>query len=93
MMNEQILINLLTKAREIIEKYEKNDLEGEAKDLLKSELEEVRDELIDLQNIRIVDLTDMHQTFDNLPEEEYKVQKELTDLIVKINNLLGEEKW
>ena len=93
MMNEQISIILLKKAREIIEQYEKHEIEGEVNELLKSELEKVRDELIDLQNIRIVDLTDKHETLDNLPEEEYKVQKELTDLIVKLNNLIGEEKW
>ena len=40
-----------------------------------------------------VDLIDKHQTLDNLPQEEYKVQNEMTDLILKINELIGSETW
>ena len=89
----QHILNLLAQGKQIIEKYEDKYLEGEAKDILKNELEKVRDELVDIQNRRILDLIDKHQTLDNLPQEEYKVQNEMTDLIMKINELIGSETW
>jgi endo-alpha-1,4-polygalactosaminidase (GH114 family) len=91
--NEQHILNLLIQGKQIIEKYEDKYLEGEAKDILKSELEKVRDELVEIQNRRILDLIDRHQTLDNLPQEEYNVQNEMTDLIMKINELIGSETW
>jgi hypothetical protein len=89
----QHILNLLAQGKQIIEKYEDKYLEGEAKDILKNELEKVRDELVDIQNRRILDLIDKHQTLDNLPQEEYKIQNEMTDLIMKINELIGSEAW
>ncbi len=90
---EQHILDLLTQGKQIIEKYEDKYLEGEAKDILENELEKVRDELVDIQNRRILDLIDKHQTLDNLPQEEYKVQNEMTDLIMKINEVIGSETW
>ena len=89
----QHILNLLAQGKQIIEKYEDKYLEGEAKDILKNELEKVRDELVDIQNRRILDLINKHQTLDNLQQEEYKVQNEMTDLIMKINELIGSEAW
>ena len=90
---EQHILDLLAQGKQIIEKYEDKYLEGEAKDILKNELEKVRDELVDIQNRRILDLIDKHQTLDNLPQEEYKVQNEMTEFILKINELIGSETW
>jgi len=90
---EQHILDLLAQGKQIIEKYEDKYLEGEAKDILKNKLEKVRDELVDIQNRRILDLIDKHQTLDNLPQEEYKVQNEMTDLIMKINEVIGSETW
>ena len=87
------ILDLLAQGKQIVKKYEDKDLQGEAKDVLKKELEKVRDELVDIQNRRILDLIDKHQTLDNMPEEEYKVQNEITDLIMKINELIGSEAW
>ncbi len=89
----QHILNLLAQGKQIIEKYEDKYLEGEAKNILKNGLEKVRDELVDIQNRRILDLIDKHQTLDNLPQEEYKIQNEMTDLIMKINELIGSEAW
>ena len=46
---EQHILDLLTQGKQIIDKYEDKYLEGEAKDILKKELEKVRDELVDIQ--------------------------------------------
>jgi len=91
--NDGIMDSLLKQARIVVEKYENNCHDEDSQKPLRIELEKVRDELVDLQNLRILDLIEKDESLDNLPEKEYKIQKELTDLIVVINHLLGEEKW
>ncbi len=88
-MNEEIIINLLERAREIVEKYENKYLGVEEKKVLRIELEKVRNNLVDIHNNRLTDLININETLDDLPEEEYKVQGKMTDLIVKINELIN----
>ncbi len=93
MMDEFIIDNLLKRAGEVIEQFENTEPDKGAKEFLRKKLETVRDELVDLQNRSILELMEKHQTPDSLPKEENLKQKNMTEMIMKINELTGDEKW
>jgi len=80
--------NMLKEVRQLIEKCENQFLDGEEKEVFKVELKKINDRLFALQMERFTQYIDDKGKVENLPDDEKKLQKEMTDLTVRINKFL-----
>ena len=79
---------MLTEVRKFIEKYENKFLDGDEKEVLKKELQPIHDRLFELQMERFTQHINEWGKLDEMPEDEEKLQKEMTDLVVRNNKLI-----
>ncbi len=79
---------MLTEVRKFIEKYENKFLDDDEKEALKKELKPIHDRLFELQMERFTQHINEWGKVKDMPEDEEKLQKEMTDLLVRINELI-----
>ena len=83
--------NMFTEVQELIEKYENKYVDGEEKLYLKSELKKINQSLFDLQMERFTQYINDRGKVENLPKDEEILQREMTDLGIRINEII--EGW
>jgi cell fate (sporulation/competence/biofilm development) regulator YlbF (YheA/YmcA/DUF963 family) len=80
--------NMLTEVRQLIEKYEDKFLDGDEKEVLKKELKPIKQRLFDLQMERFSQYINDRGKVENMPEDEVRLQKAITDLTTRISRLI-----
>ena len=79
---------MLEEVKSFLEKFEDKFVDGDEKEVLKIELEKVKQRLFDLQMERFAKYINDRGKVENMPDEEKKLQKEMTDLTVRINKFI-----
>ena len=80
--------NMLTEVKLFIEKYENKFLDGDEWEVLKKELTKINQRLFELQMERFTQYINEWGKLDDVPEDEEKLQREMTDLGIRINELI-----
>ena len=79
---------MLEEVKSFLEKCENQFNEEEEKEILKIELQKIKQRLFDLQMERFTQYINDRGKVENMPAEEEKIQREMTDLITKINKFI-----
>ena len=79
---------MLEEVKNFLEKFEDKFIEEEEKELLKTELKKINERLFDLQMERFAKYINDRGKVENMPDEEKKLQKEMTDITVRINKFI-----
>ena len=79
---------MLEEVKNFLEKYENKFVDGDEKEVLKIEIEKIKERLFDLQMERFAKYINDRGKIENMPDEEKKLQKEMTDLTVRINKFI-----
>ena len=83
--------HMLEEVRKFIDKYEDRYLEGEEKQALHEALNHINERLSDLQSERFRQYINEWGKVENMPKEEEMIQREMTDLYIRINKILTEK--
>jgi cell fate (sporulation/competence/biofilm development) regulator YlbF (YheA/YmcA/DUF963 family) len=75
---------MIKEVKNLLEKCENQFLDGE----LKKELGRIKQKLVDLQMERFTQYINDKGKVENLPKDEEDLQREITDLTVRINKFL-----
>jgi hypothetical protein len=79
---------MIKEVKNLLEKCENQFFDGEEKEVFKVELKKINDRLFDLQMERLTQYINDKVKVENLPDDEKKLQKEMTDLTVRINKFI-----
>ena len=79
---------MIKEVKNFLEKYEDKFVDGDEKEVLKIELEKIKERLFDLQMERFAKYINDRGKVENMPDEEEKLQKEMTDITVRINKFV-----
>jgi len=76
---------LIKEVKSLLEKCENQFLDDD----LKSELKTIRQKLFDLQMERLSNYINDRGKVENMPKEEEELQREMTDLTIRISSILS----
>lgn len=79
---------MLEEVKSFLEKFEDKFVDGDEKEVLMIELKKIKERLFDLQMGRFAKYINDRGKVENMPVEEEKIQREMTDLITRINKFL-----
>ena len=79
---------MLEEVKSFLEQCENKFVDGDEKEVLKIELEKIKERLFDLQMERFAKYINDRGKVENMPDDEKKLQKEITDLTVRINKFI-----
>ncbi len=85
---ELTLHQMIKEVKNLLEKYENQYLDGEEREVLTKEFNDIKQKLFDLQMKRFTQYINDRGKVENLPKEEERLQKGMTDLTMRINKLL-----
>ncbi len=80
--------NMIKEIKNFLEKFEDKFVDGDEKEVLKIELEKIKERLFDLQMERFAKYINDRGKVENMPDDEKKLQKEMTELTVRINKFI-----
>ena len=83
---------MLKEVKNFLEKYENRFLDREEWEILRQELTKINQRLFELQMKRFSQYINDKGKVENLPEAEVALQKEMTDLQMRLKLLIGDEK-
>ena len=83
---------MLDEVRQFIEKYENRFVDGDEWEVLKKELTKINQRLFELQLERFSQYINDKGKVENLHEDEVALQKDMTDLQIRLKMLIGDEK-
>ncbi len=90
-MNEEIIIQLLKEAEDVIKQLGNKFTDGPEREYLKTNLLGIQTQLVEIQGARIDNILNSGQETDELDELEYDLQRQLNTLIMKIDKIMKEE--
>ena len=90
-MNEEIIIQLLKQAEEVIRQLSNKFTDGPEREYLKTNLLGIQTQLVEIREARMDQILDSGQETDELDESEYDLQRQLNTLIMKIDKLMKED--
>ena len=82
---------MLNEVKSLLEKMENTYLDEHEKEVLKVELKDIKQRLFDFQMERFANYINDRGKVENMPAEEENLQREMTDLIIKISDYLNSE--
>ena len=82
------VIKMIIDVKNLLEKLENKFIDGNEKEVLKIELKDIKQRLFDFQIERFANYINDRGKVENLPKEEEKIQREMTDLTERINNFV-----
>ena len=74
--------------KSLLEKCENQFFDGDEKEVLKKELKPIKQKLFDLQMERFSKYINDRGKVENLPIEEEELQREMTELTIRINKFI-----
>ncbi len=80
---------MLKEVKSLLEKCENQFLDGEEREFLKKELTTIKQKLFDFQMERFTPYINDRGKVENLPKEEEIIQRQMTDLLQRINALIS----
>ena len=81
----------IKEVKTLIEKCENQFLDGEEREVLTRELKEIKKKLFDLQMERFSAHINDRGKVENLPIDEEELQREMTELQLRIDRVIGRE--
>ena len=90
-MHEEIIIQLLKEAEDVIKQLSNKFTDGPEREYLKTSLRDIQTQLVEIQEARMDQILESGQKTDELDEEEYDLQRQLNTLIIKIDKLMKED--
>jgi hypothetical protein len=88
---EQTFHQMLKEIASLLEKCESQYLDEEEREVLKKELTTIKQKLFDFQMERFTQFINERGKVENLPAEEEKLQREMTELHLRIDRMIGKE--
>ena len=79
---------MIKEVKNFLEKYEDKFLDRDEKEVLKEKLKPINEKLFELQMERFGQYINDKGKVENLPVEEEKIQREMTDLIMRLNKFI-----
>ena len=82
---------MIKEVKNLLEKMENEYFDGDEKEVLKVELKDIKQRLFEFQMERFSKYINDRGMVENMPVEEEKIQREMTDIIIRINGYLNPE--
>ncbi len=79
---------MLEEVKSFLEKFEDKFVDGDEKEVLKIELEKIKERLFDLQMERFAKYINDRGKVENMPVDEENLQRDMTRIQMRINTLL-----
>jgi hypothetical protein len=80
---------IIKEVKNLLENCEHHFLDGDEREFLKIELKTINEKLFNLQMERISQYINVKGRIENLPKEEEDLQREMTELTIRINKIIN----